>query len=57
MLVSVVCWCLCQLGHLMELRWDKGHYPHGPTAEVSQIRTEMFQNTEGAKAATDAPGR
>lgn len=53
MLVSVVCW----LGHLMELRWEKGLYPHGSSAEVFQIQTEKFQNTEGTKAATDAPGR
>lgn len=55
-LVSLVCWCLCWLGHPMELRWEKGVYPHERKDIISRSR-QKFQNTEGAKAATDVSGR
>lgn len=38
MLGSVVCWCLCWWGHLMELRREKVLYPHERKDVISRSR-------------------
>lgn len=49
MLVSVVCWCLCWLGHLMELRWEEALYPHERKDIIPRFRQRSSKTLRGQK--------